>query len=364
MAADAEILFSPFTLGDLRLPNRIVMAPLTRSRARKGALAPTALNAEYYRQRASAGFIVSEASQISQEGQGYLDTPGVYADAQVEGWRKVTDAVHGEGGLIFIQLWHVGRISNVSLQPSGAAPVSSSAIAAKAQVYDETGFVPTSTPRALETSEIARVVEDYRRAAENARKAGFDGVEIHAANGYLLDQFLRDGVNRRDDEFGGSVENRLRFPLQVVDAVLDVWDRARVGVRVSPVSPFNDIADSAPESVFVPFAEALGARGLAYLHAIEGATGGPRDAAPFDFQKLRKSFSGAYVANNGFTRELAIETLEAGRADLIAFGRPFISNPDLVERLREDAPLNAPDPDTFYGGDAEGYTDYPALSDA
>ncbi|WP_395697673.1 alkene reductase [Methylocella sp.] len=364
MAADAEILFSPFTLGDLRLPNRIVMAPLTRSRARKGALAPTALNAEYYRQRASAGFIVSEASQISQEGQGYVSTPGIYSEAQVEGWRKVADAVHGEGGLIFIQLWHVGRVSHVSLQPSGGAPVSSSAIAARAETFVEGGRAPVSTPRALETAEIGRVVEDYRRAAENAKRAGVDGVEIHGANGYLIDQFLKNGVNRRTDEYGGSVENRLRFPLAVVDAVLGVWDRRRVGMRLSPVSPANDATDSAPEKVFFPLVEALGARGLAYIHVIEGATGGPRDVAPFDFLKLRKSFSGAYVANNAYTRALAVEALAAGRADLIAFGRPFISNPDLVERLREDAPLNAPDPDTFYGGDAEGYTDYPALSDA
>ncbi|WP_395666201.1 alkene reductase [Methylocella sp.] len=364
MTADAEILFSPFTLGDLRLPNRIVMAPLTRSRASRDTLAPNDLNAQYYRQRASAGMIVTEATQISQEGQGYVWTPGLYDEAQVEGWRKVTQAVHEEGGLIFNQLWHVGRISHVDLQPNGAAPVSSSAVAARVETFLATGRAPVSTPRALETDEIARVVEDYRKAAANAKRAGFDGVEIHGANGYLIDQFLKDGVNRRTDRYGGSVENRLRFPLEVVDAVLSVWDRARVGMRLSPVSPANDATDSAPETVFFPLVEALSRRGLAYIHVVEGATGGPRDVAPFDFQKLRKSFGGAYIANNAYTRALAVETLEAGRADLIAFGKLFIANPDLVERLREDAPLNAPNPETFYGGDAKGYTDYPALNDA
>ncbi|ACK52582.1 NADH:flavin oxidoreductase/NADH oxidase [Methylocella silvestris BL2] len=364
MTADANVLFSPFTLGDLRLPNRIVMAPLTRSRATKGTLAPSDLNATYYRQRASAGMIISEASQISQEGQGYFATPGIYSEEQVEGWKKVTDAVHEEGGLIFIQLWHVGRYSHVSLQPGGGAPVAPSAIAAKGQTFIESGLAPVSAPRALALDEIPRVVADYRRAAENAKRAGFDGVEIHGANGYLIDQFLKDGTNKRDDSYGGSVENRTRFALEVTDAILAVWDKSRVGIRLSPVSPVNDAVDSAPEKVFFPLVAALSQRGLAYIHVIEGATGGARDNAPFDFPAFRKSFSGAYIANNAYTRDLAIEALEADRADLIAFGKLFISNPDLVERLRENAPLNAPHVETFYGGAAEGYTDYPALDDA
>ncbi len=364
MNSDADILFSPFQLGDLRLPNRIVMAPLTRSRATKGTDAPNDLNAEYYRQRASAGLIISEATQISQEGQGYIWTPGIYSQAQIEGWRKVTSAVHAEGGVIFNQLWHVGRVSHVSLQPGGGAPVAPSAIAAKTQTFLESGRADVSTPRALRLDEMPRIVADYQRAAENAKAAGFDGVEIHAANGYLLDQFLKDGTNKREDAYGGPPENRMRLALEVTDAILGVWDKAQVGVRLSPVSPFNEALDSAPEKIFFPLVEALSARGLAYIHVIEGATGGPRDNIPFDFAALRKAFKGAYIANNAYTRELAIEALRAGRADLIAFGKLFIANPDLVERLREDAPLNAPRQETFYGGAAEGYTDYPALGDA
>ena len=363
-AAEADILFSPFELGDLRLPNRIVMAPLTRSRATKDTLAPNDLNAEYYAQRASAGLIISEATQITQEGQGYVWTPGIYSEAQVEGWKKVTNAVHAEGGLIFIQLWHVGRVSHVSLQPGGAAPVAPSAIPAKTQTFLASGRADVSTPRALRLDEIPRLIAEYKTAAENAKRAGFVGVEIHGANGYLIDQFLKDGTNKRTDSYGGPIENRIRFALEVTDAVLGVWDKARVGIRLSPVSPANDALDSDPASVFFPLVEALSQRGLAYIHVIEGATGGARDIAPFDFVGLRKAFGGAYIANNAYTRELAIETLQAGRADLIAFGKLFISNPDLVERLRENAPLNAPHLETFYGGDALGYTDYPALGDA
>jgi N-ethylmaleimide reductase len=363
-AVEADILVSPFQLGDLRLPNRIVMAPLTRSRATKDTLAPNDLNAEYYRQRASAGLIISEATQITQEGQGYIWTPGIYSEAQVEGWKKVTDAVHAEGGLIFIQLWHVGRISHVSLQPGGGAPVAPSAIVAKSQIFLESGPADVSAPRALRLDEIPRIVAEYRKAAENARRAGFDGIEIHGANGYLIDQFLKDRTNKRTDSYGGPVENRIHFALEVTDAVLSVWDKKRVGIRLSPVSPANDATDSDPAKVFFPLVEALSRRGLAYIHVVEGATGGPRDNAPFDFVALRKAFSGAYIANNAYTRALAIETLQAGRADLIAFGKLFISNPDLVERLREDAPLNAPHQETFYGGDALGYTDYPALGEA
>jgi N-ethylmaleimide reductase len=364
MTQDASILFSPFQLGDLQVKNRIVMAPLTRIRATHGTNAPNELNAIYYRQRASAGLIISEASQISQQGQGYIWTPGVYSEAQVEGWRKVTDAVHGAGGLIFIQLWHVGRVSHVSLQPGGAAPVAPSAIAAKTKTFIESGFVDVSEPRALELDEIAGIVADYRKAAENAKRAGFDGVELHAAHSYLIDSFLRDMTNKRTDAYGGSIENRARFALEVVDAILGVWDKARVGVRLSPVSPANDAIDSAPETIFTYLVEQLSARGVGFIHLIEGATGGPRDIAPFDFAALRKAFAGAYIANNGYSRDLAVEVLRENSADLIAFGKLFISNPDLVERLRRDAPLNPPNPETFYGGGEQGYTDYPTLGEA
>jgi N-ethylmaleimide reductase len=361
MTDDASKLFSPFRLGDLELKNRIAMAPLTRNRASQGSDAPTELNAEYYRQRATAGLIIAEATQISQQGQGYIHTPGIYTEAQAAGWKKVTQAVHAEGGHIFLQLWHVGRISHVSLQPNEAAPVAPSAIAAQTKTFIATGFADVSTPRALETTEIPGIVADYARAAENAKIAGFDGVEIHAANGYLLEQFLKDGTNKRTDAYGGSIENRARFPLEVVDAVCRVWDKSRVGIRLSPVSPFNDIQVSDPEKIYSYLVRELSARGLGFIHVVEGATGGPRDIEPFDFVGLRKNFNGAYIANNGYTRELAIEALRDGRVDLIAFGKSYISNPDLVERLRRNAPLNELDAATLYGGDAKGYTDYPRL---
>jgi N-ethylmaleimide reductase len=362
MTEDANILFTPFRLGDVELKNRIVMAPLTRNRATHGTDAPNDVNAEYYRQRASAGLIITEATQISQQGQGYIWTPGIYTPAQVKGWAKVTKAVHEAGGKIFLQLWHVGRISHVSLQPNGAAPVAPSPIRANTQTFIENGFADVSEPHPLTADEIKAVIRDYVVAAENAKKAGFDGVEIHAANGYLIEQFLKDKTNHRTDAHGGSVENRLRFALEVVDAILGVWPRERVGIRLSPVSPFNDISESDPAKVYFPLVEKLGARGIAYIHVIEGSTGGPRDIAPFDFVRLRKTFSGAYIANNGYTRDLAIEAVTSRRADLIAFGKAFIANPDLVERLRRNAPLNTPDQATFYGGDAHGYTDYPALA--
>jgi N-ethylmaleimide reductase len=338
------------------------MAPLTRCRATHESNAPNELIAEYYRQRASAGLLISEGSQISQRGQGYIWTPGVYTSEQIAGWRKVTEAVHGAGGRIFIQLWHVGRVSHNSFQPGGAAPVSSSAIAAGTKVMIETGLVEASPPRALTVAEIAGVVADFRTAARNAKEAGFDGVEIHGANGYLIDQFLRDGVNRRADAYGGAVANRVRFALEVVETVLREWDASRVGLRISPVSPFNDCADSDPQTTFGYLVEKLAATKIGYIHVIEGATGGPRDAAPFDYVALRNAFPGAYIANNCYTREMAEDALAQGRADLIAFGRPFIANPDLVERFRRHAPLNLPDQETFYGGGAKGYTDYPTLS--
>ncbi|MGD0719717.1 MAG: alkene reductase [Roseiarcus sp.] len=364
MSHDAAALFSPLLLGDLQLPNRIVMAPLTRNRAAHGTDAPRDLNALYYTQRASAGLLISEATQISQQGQGYIWTPGVYTDAQVAGWRKVTESAHAAGGRIFVQLWHVGRISHVSLQPGGKAPVAPSAIRAKTKTFIASGFADVSEPRALETSEIASILADYAHAAEYAKRAGFDGVEIHAANGYLIDQFLRDGSNKRTDAYGGSIENRSRFCLEVVDTITKVWSKARVGIRLAPASPANDIRDSNPAVLFGHVVTELDRRGLAYIHIVEGATGGPRDSLPFDYGALRRSFRGAYIANNGYDREMAIDAVASGAADLIAFGRPYIANPDLVERLRADAPLNAVVTATLYGGDEKGYTDYPAMAAA
>ncbi|MDQ4134565.1 MAG: alkene reductase [Pseudomonadota bacterium] len=357
MPSDASILFQPLQLGALTLPNRIVMAPLTRNRADRATDAPYELNARYYAQRASAGLLITEASQISREGQGYIWTPGIYTPEQIAGWRKVTDAVHAAGGRIVIQLWHVGRVSHTSLQENGAAPVAPSAIRAKAQTYIETGFADVSEPRALRLDEIPRVVADYERAARNAKEAGFDGIEIHAANGYLLDQFLSDASNRRTDAYGGSIENRSRLTLEVVEAVLRVWEPGRVGIRLSP-GPTNDVVDSNPAPLFGYLVGELDKRKLAYIHLIEAPVEG------LDYGDLRRAFRGVYIANGGYTRERAIEAIESGRVDAVAFGRPFIANPDLVQRLRLDAPLNEPARATFYGGGPEGYIDYPTLDRA
>ncbi len=363
MSPEIAPLFQPFDLLRTTLPNRIVMAPLTRNRATHGTDAPHQLNAEYYAQRATAGLIIAEATQISPQGKGYAWTPGVYSPEQVEGWKLVTSAVHAKGGRIVLQLWHVGRISHPSLQPGGQLPVAPSAVLPKDQkTFTEDGkFSDIVTPRALEVHEIAGIVDDYRKATQHALAAGFDGVEIHAANGYLIDQFLRDGANKRTDAYGGPVENRLRFALEVVDAVVAVAGADRVGIRISPVTPFGDTHDSDPKAVFFPLVRTLAQRKLAYVHVIEGATGGDRDYLPFDYHALRKEFDGAWIVNNGYTREMAIEAIASGYADFVAFGRWFIANPDLVERLRTDAPLNALDQEHMYGGGAEGYTDYPAL---
>ena len=355
-------LFEPFQLGAIRLTNRIAMAPLTRNRAIAGLVSgPLAI--DYYGQRASAGLLVTEASQISQQGQGYQDTPGIYSPEQIEGWRKVTDRVHQQGGHIFIQLWHVGRISHTSLQPGNGAPVAPSAIAANAKTFVGGQFAGVSSPRALALEEIPGIIDDFKRAAANARAAGFDGVEIHGANGYLLDQFAKDGANTRTDAYGGPIENRARLMLEVARAVSAEIGADRTGIRISPVTPANDIADSNPQPLFDHIADELSKLKLVYLHVVEGATGGPRDIAPFDYGSLRRRFGGAYIANNGYTPELAEKTLAANKADLIAFGKPFIANPDLVERLKRGAPLNEPDKATFYGGGARGYTDYPRLAD-
>lgn len=360
----ATSLFEPFRLGDLTVPNRIVMAPLTRNRAAAGFV-PSDLAPQYYAMRADAGLLITEASQISQQGQGYQDTPGIYTDAQVEGWKKVTDAVHAKGGRIFIQLWHVGRVSHTSLQPNGGAPVAPSALTAATKTFVNNGFAETSAPRALELSEIPGLIADYRRAAANAIKAGFDGVEVHGANGYLIDQFLKDGSNQRTDAYGGSIENRARFLLEVMDAIIAEIGAARTGLRLSPVSPANGVSESNPQALFNYVVDELEKRHPVYIHVVEGATGGPRDVAPdFSFEELRKRYSGAWMVNNGYDLALANAVLSEGKADLVAFGKPFIANPDLVERLRRDAPLNELDRDTLYGGGAKGYIDYPTLKDA
>ncbi len=359
-------LFSPARVGSIPVANRIVMAPLTRDRAGPGQV-PGDLAPLYYAQRASAGLIVSEATQISPTGQGYLDTPGIHSLAQIAGWRRVTDAVHAAGGRIVVQLWHVGRISHVSLQPGGIAPVSSTARRANSKTFTRDGFVPVSEPRALRTDELPGIVEDYRRAARHAIEAGFDGIEIHGANGYLLEQFLRDSINDRTDGYGGPRENRARLLLEVMRAVTGEIGAGRVGLRLSPVTPANDAAlDSDPQGLFEYVVEQLAPLKLAFLHVVEGATGGARDIAPFDYEALRQRYKanhpdGMWMVNNGYSRQMAIDAVASGHADLVAFGKAFIANPDLVRRLREDAPLNAVDPKTLYGGGAEGYVDYPAL---
>ncbi len=364
-------LFDPVQAGSLKLANRIVMAPLTRNRA-PGAL-PTALMATYYTQRASAGLIITEATAISHQGQGYVDVPGIWSDAQVTAWKTITDAVHAAGGKIVVQLWHVGRVSHTELQPGGQAPVAPSAIAANTKtllIRDGAPiFVATSMPRALRLDELPRIVADYRHAAQCAIRAGFDGVEIHGANGYLLDQFLRSGSNHRTDAYGGSIENRARLLLEVIQAVVQEIGADRVGLRLSPVTPANDASDPHPQPLFDYVARHLGALPLAYLHVIEGATGGARDhvqgETPFDYVAWRAGYraaggTGAWMVNNGYDRPLAEQALAQG-ADLVAFGKAFISNPDLPRRLREHSPLNPGDRATFYGGGAQGYTDYPAL---
>lgn len=352
---NSRALFSPVKVGELLLPNRIVMAPLTRNRALAGNV-PNPLAAVYYAQRASAGLIISEATQIVPEGQGYPATPGIHDDAQIAGWRVITDAVHAAGGRIFLQLWHVGRISYATFQPGGAAPVAPSAIAARGEVFTGQGMAAFPTPRALAIDELPALIEAYATAARNARAAGFDGVEVHAANGYLLDQFLRDGTNTRTDAYGGPIENRARLLFEVVDAVAKVWGAGRVGVRLSPTNSFNDIEDSQPQALFDHVARTLSSRKLAYLHVVEME--GPQ---PFNFAQLRGTFDGAYIACGSLDGARAQAAVESGHADLVAFGRLFIANPDLPMRLLKHAPLNAWDESTFYGGDERGYTDYPAL---
>lgn len=359
-------LFDPIRVGEIACANRIAMAPLTRNRAGAGRV-PTALMATYYGQRAEAGLIVSEATQISPEGQGYLDTPGIYNAEQVAAWRLITDTVHAAGGRMVLQLWHVGRISHVSLLPDGQPPVSSTARRAQSKTFTAKGFEDVSEPRALRTDEVPRIVADYRRAARLAIEAGFDGVEVHGANGYLLEQFLRDSINDRTDAYGGPPQNRARLLLEVMRAVVDEIGAGRTGLRLSPVTPANDAGpDSDPQGLYGHVVEQLAPLKLAFIHVIEGATGGPRDVAPFDFAALRARYKqghpeGAWIVNNGYDRAMAIDAVQGGTADLVAFGRPFIGNPDLVRRIRDDAPWAGLNRDTLYGGGAEGYTDYPPL---
>lgn len=358
-------LFSPLTVGAVQLPNRVIMAPLTRMRAASGDV-PTPLIAEYYRQRASAGLIISEASQVSPQGKGYMQTPGIYSSEQTAGWKQVTGAVHAAGGRIALQLWHVGRISHSSLQPDGQAPVSASALPAqtKTTVLGADGRperVPTSTPRPLALDEIPTLLASYARATDNAREAGFDLVEVHAAHGYLLQQFQSAESNHRDDRYGGSLENRARLTLEVLDAVIAAWEPGRVGIRISPIGNFNALSDAEGEAMGFYLAEQFHQRGIAYLHLSEPDwAGGPKLEDSFR-RALRERFPGVIIGAGNYTLEKAQDLLGKGLIDAAAFGRTYIANPDLVERLQQNAELNAQRPELFYGGGAEGYTDYPAL---
>ena len=361
---DLPHLFQPLALGPLALPNRIVMAPLTRSRSSAEGVPPS-FAADYYAQRAAAGLIISEATNISPQAVGYALTPGIWTEAQVASWTRVTDAVHAAGGRIFLQLWHTGRISHPSLQPDGGLPVSSSAVRPEGEAFTAGGMQPHVTPRALETDEVDAVVGDYGHAARQARRAGFDGVEIHAANNYLLEQFIRDTVNQRSDRYGGSIENRIRFPLAVVDAVVGVWGGDRVGIRLSPATtvPSGAAPDSTPMDTYGALIDGIAARGLAYIHMIEGLTYTSRDVPDaIDLAALRRRFPGRYIANNIYDADFAERAISDGDADLVAFGRPFIANPDLVDRIRTGAPLADAPKQYWYGGDATGYADWPRMT--
>lgn len=349
-------LFDPFQLGDLTLANRMVMAPMTRNRAGENGVVTTMM-VTYYQQRASAGLIVTESSPVSPEGVGYPFTPGIYTDAQAASWQPVTDAVHSAGGHIFIQLQHCGRISHPSMQPDNATPIGPSALRPEGQAVTYSGMQDFVTPRALDAVEIPRIVTQFQRGAEMAKRAGFDGVEIHGANGYIIDQFLRDGSNHRSDAYGGSAEHRMRLLNEILDAVCAVWPAQRVGVRLSPENSFNSMSDSNPRAHFGYFAEQLNPRGLAYVHVLEGDM--MTNASALDYRALRSKFSDPYIANNGYDLSRAQAAVRSGAADLVAFGIPFLANPDLVRRYRENLPLNEADPSAFYGGGEAGYTDYP-----
>jgi N-ethylmaleimide reductase len=343
------------------LANRIVMAPLTRSRMGEDGV-PNELHATYYAQRASAGLIISEATNISAQGRGYAKTPGIWTDAQVAGWKKVTDAVHAAGGTIVCQLWHVGRFSSVELQPNGESPVAPSAIKAEGNTYGQNGFIEVSMPRALETAEIPGIIDQYRHAAECAKRAGFDGVEVHSANCYLLDQFIRDSTNCRTDRYGGSIENRTRLTLEVTEAVIEVWGSERVGIRLSPATTEagNTALDSNVMATYGYLIQQLNKYKLAYLHFVEGVTGSSRFVPEdIDLDALRMAFAGPYIGNNHYDFDIAVARRAEGKIEAVAFGRPFIGNPDLVERLRYGMELTIAPHESFYGGGARGYTDWP-----
>lgn len=362
-------LFDLTRFGDIPLANRVVMAPLTRDRARPDNV-PTASMARYYAQRASAGLIVTEGTPVTPMGHGYLDTPGIHSDAQVQAWRRVTDAVHAEGGRIVVQLWHVGRISHASLLPGGAQPLSSSAIAAKSKTFTRAGFETVSAPRAMTLAEVQDAVAQFRAAAARAMDAGFDGVEVHGANGYLVEQFLRDSLNTRTDAYGGGFDARTRFAVEVMQGIVETIGASRTGLRLSPVTPANDAApDSRYQALFEHLMTRLAPLKLAFIEMVEGATGGARDHLPFDYAALQRLYKaanphGGWIVNNGYTRAMAMAAVAEGRADAVSFGKAMLANPDLVARLRADAPLNEPDRATFYGGGDHGYTDYPTLARA
>jgi N-ethylmaleimide reductase len=358
-----ENLFDSVQLGSLILANRVFMAPLTRNRAGADGV-PSELAATYYTQRASAGLIVTEATQISPMGKGYINTPGIHSPEQVRGWSRIVESVHRSGGRIFLQLWHVGRISHSSLLPNNAQPVAPSAIRANSKTLIATGLAPVSEPVALTVSGIKETLDDYRRAAGNAKEAGFDGVEIHAANGYLIDQFLRTGSNRRTDEYGGVASNRVRFLRETVERILEVWNRMQVGVRISPTGGFNDMTDETPLETFSVAVETLNSYGLGYLHIVETAQNskGSSEADLAMSAHLRTLWKGLYVVNGGYDGPRGAEAIRTGHADAVAYGRAFLANPDLPRRLQLGASLNEPDSTTFYGGDAAGYTSYPTLS--
>ena len=357
-------IFEPIQLGSLTLANRVFMAPLTRTRADVDGV-PSEFAATYYSQRASAGLIVTEATQISPMGKGYSNTPGIHSRAQVKAWSEITESVHKSGGRIFLQLWHVGRISHTSLLPNGVQPLAPSAIRANAYTHIATGSAQVSEPVALTTSGIRETLVDYRHAAENAKTAGFDGVEVHAANGYLIDQFLRTGTNQRTDEYGGTAENRVRFLAEAVEKVLEVWDSKQVGVRISPTVDFNDMMDANPHETFSVAVEKLSGYGLGYLHVVEQAqdSKGSAEEGIALSAHLRKLWKSVYVVNGGYDGPRGEEAVRSGHADAVAFGRAFLANPDLPKRLQLGATLNEMDPTTIYGGGAEGYTSYPTLTE-
>jgi N-ethylmaleimide reductase len=362
MNTPAPTLFDPVRIGALECPNRIVMAPLTRCRALPGSLAPHALIGEHYAQRATAGLIVSEATQVEPRGIGYIGTPGIHSDAQREGWKIVADAVHQAGGQIVAQLWHVGAVSHPDLQPGNELPISASAVVATGTVHTQNGKQNRVAPRALNADEIPGLVEAYRKGAQNARDAGLDGVEIHGANGYLIEQFTRDSTNLRTDDWGGTLQKRLRFALEIVDAAISVFGRDRVGIRLSPITLANGcVPDSNPQATYGALVDALAERRIAFIHFIEGNTGVQHSREGFDFAGARRRFPGTYIANNKYTREMALKAVAEGSADAVAFGVPFISNPDLVHRLKIDAPLTPANVKTYYAVGSLGYTDYPTL---